>query len=192
MDNGKYQHCKLSQVWKYRITFPLFKYFVNVMYLRQTLKGYYVTKELCCKETKDWSRFVTGVDVVYLDRIDSTVAYSNDVIYHTHWGMLIQFPYLCTCLFISMSTMYCLPKVSTCREHLRGVRTLPCISTSWTVNLLQRPPQGVFTETTHFLLELAIIKNWSLSIPSSYISLEVSWPHIEDHEHLGHVVLQEH
>ena len=73
-------------------------------------------------------------------------------------GMLIQFPYLCTCLFISMSTMYCLPKVSTCREHLRGVRTLPCISTSWTVNLLQSPPQGVFTETTHFLLELAIIK----------------------------------
>ena len=56
------------------------------MYLRQTFKGYYVTKELCCKETKDWSRFVTGVDVVYLDRIDSTVAYSNDVIYHTHWG----------------------------------------------------------------------------------------------------------
>ena len=86
MDNGKYQHCKLSQVWKYRITFPLFKYFVNVMYLRQTLKGYYVKKELCCKETKGWSRFVYGVDAVYFDKIDSTVADSNNIIYHTHWG----------------------------------------------------------------------------------------------------------
>ena len=66
-----------------------------------------------------------------------------------------------------------LPILSMLTEHLRGAKTVPCISMSLRVNDLELAAHGSLMETVISLLLFAIRTNLSLLTPAVYKSFNV-------------------